>query len=125
MYAIRSYYAKFPDASTVTTNSQRYALGMEITPNDRSAKSYLARVRYRMGGYYLKDYLVLNDYQLKDVGISFGMGLPLKRSKTSINLAIEYGQKGTTDYRLIKETYTRFTLNLTLHEYWFAKSKFD
>nr|WP_321453044.1 hypothetical protein [uncultured Carboxylicivirga sp.] len=117
--------AKFPDDLTETTDLQKWAFGGEYIPNERSANSYLARIRYRMGTYYKKDYLILNDHQLTDFGISFGVGLPLKRSKTSFNIAYEWGQRGTTDYNLVKENYSRVTLNLTLHEYWFMKRKFE
>ncbi|TAJ14266.1 hypothetical protein DMA11_06125 [Marinilabiliaceae bacterium JC017] len=125
--------SKFPDKLTRTTNSSRYAMGIEFIPNDRSANFYPARIRYRLGGHLLDDYLMIpysagkstEYYQLKDFGISFGLGLPMKRSKTSLNLAFELGQRGTTDNNLIKESYGKFTVNLTLHEYWFMKRKFD
>jgi hypothetical protein len=78
---------------------------------------------------YKQEYLIMPQSaggdHLKDFGITFGMGLPLKRSKTSFNLAFEWGQRGTTDNSLIKENYMRLTMNLTLHEYWFMKRKFD
>jgi len=114
-----------PDPYTSTTNRTRLGAGVEYIPNDRNPKTYLSRIRYRMGTHYLKDYIVLNNYQLKDFGISFGAGFPLKRSKTSVNLSFEIGQRGTTDYGLVKENYYRIYLNLTLHEFWFMKQKFD
>jgi len=117
--------AKFPDDITETTDMQRWAFGGEVIPSERSASSYLARIRYRFGSYYKKDYLILNEHQLTDFGISFGVGLPLKRTKTSFNLAFEWGQRGTTDYNLVKENYAKLTMNLTLHEFWFMKRKFD
>ncbi len=115
----------FPDEFSKTTNRTRYGLGVEFIPNDRNPKTYLSRIRYRLGAHYLNDYLVLNDHQIEDFGISFGGGLPLKRSKTSVNLSFEIGQRGTTKYGLVKENYFRIYLNLTLHEFWFMKQKFD
>ncbi|NPA37701.1 MAG: hypothetical protein GXO47_12730 [Chlorobi bacterium] len=115
----------FPDEFTRTTDRSRFAFGAEFIPNDRNPKTYLSRIRYRVGTHYLKDYLVINDYQLKDFGISFGLGFPLKRSKTSLNLAFEYGSRGTTDYNLVKENYFNVKLNITLYEVWFMKRKFD
>ncbi len=117
--------AKFPDELTETTDMQKWAFGAEIIPNERSASFYPARIRYRLGTYYKKDYLILNNHQLKDFGISFGVGLPLNRTKTSLNLGFEWGQRGTTDYQLVKENYAKLTVNLTLHEFWFVKRKFD
>jgi hypothetical protein len=115
----------FHDQLSTTTNRSRMAAGIEFIPNYRNPNSYLALMRYRIGTHYTKEYLVLNDHQLKDFGISFGVGLPLKRSKTSLNFAFEFGTRGTTDNNLIKENYGKFSVNLTLFEYWFVKQKFE
>jgi hypothetical protein len=115
----------FPDEFSKTTNRTRYGFGVEYIPNDRNPKTYLSRIRYRLGAHYLNDYLTINNYQLEDFGISFGGGFPLKRSKTSVNLSFEFGQRGTVKYGLVKENYFRIYLNLTLHEFWFMKQKFE
>lgn len=125
--------AKLPDNLTATGSEykaslkdmHKWAFGAEIIPNERSANFYPARIRYRIGTYYKKDYLSIRNHQLTDFGISFGVGLPLKRTKTSFNLAFEWGQRGTTDSNLVKEDYKKITLNLTLHEFWFMKRKFE
>ena len=107
-------------------DEETFAFGLEIIPNYRSANFYPSRIKYRLGTSYKKEYLIAPDgEQLSDFGITFGVGLPLKRSKTSFNLAFEWGQRGTTSNSLVKEDYLRFTMNLTLHEYWFMKRKFD
>lgn len=117
-----------PNAFTIG-DEQKFAFGLEYIPNYRSASFYPSRIKYRLGTSYKKEYLVTpqaaGGNHLTDFGITFGVGLPLKRSKTSFNLAFEWGQRGSTDYSLVKENYMRFTMNLTLHEYWFMKRKFD
>ncbi|MCU4154504.1 hypothetical protein J1N10_00835 [Carboxylicivirga sp. A043] len=127
----------FPNLATTTTDenaftigdAQTIAFGAEYIPNYRSASFYPSRIKYRLGASYKQDYLVTpasaGGDHLEDFGITFGMGLPLKRSKTSFNLAFEWGQRGSTNDGLVKENYMRFTMNLTLHEYWFRKRKFD
>lgn len=119
--------AKLPGekSNMTTTDRQKYAFGMEYIPNDRSADFYLSRIRYRLGTYYIKDYLVIAGNQLEDFGISFGLGMPLKRSKTSLNVGFQWGQRGTSDNSLTKENYAKVTLNLTLHEFWFMQRKFE
>ncbi len=129
--------SKFPNLETSTNDvnaftigdEQTFAFGVEFIPNYRSASFYPSRIKYRIGTSYKQEYLILPQSaggdHLEDFGITFGMGLPLKRSKTSFNLAFEWGQRGTTNNSLIKENYMRLTMNLTLHEYWFMKRKFD
>jgi hypothetical protein len=106
-------------------NANRFSIGLEYVPNPRNITSYLARMRYRVGGHYSKSYLSLNGEQLKDLGISFGLGLPLRRTKSVINVSFELGKRGTTDFNLIEENYALIGLSLSLHDIWFVQRKFD
>lgn len=116
---------QFPDVNTQTANTNYFALGAEFIPNERTGNRYHQRIRYRAGLHYAQDYIKINNNQLRDFGMAFGLGLPLGRSNTSINLGFEYGNIGTGQSSEMKETYSKFTLGFTLHEYWFFKRKFD
>ncbi len=115
----------FPDDITETTNTHLTSLGIEWIPNERTGQRYIQRIRYRTGIHYYADYLKINGYQLNDYGISFGLGLPLRRSNTSINFGFVYGKRLTSEKDQISESYSRFTLDLNMHEIWFRKRKFD
>ena len=117
--------ANFPDPLTQTTDAWRLSTGAEWVPNSRLARNYFQRVRYRAGMHYAKDYLKINNNDIIDLGMSFGLGFPLKRSRTSVNINYEFGQRGDISKNMMKESYSRFILCLTLHEYWFFKQKFD
>jgi hypothetical protein len=82
-------------------------------------------VKYRAGFHHEDSYLVLDNHQIKENGISFGLGLPFPKSKSTANLAIEFGKKGTTDFNLVKNNYTKVSLYLNFYDYWFIKRKFD
>ncbi|MBZ4677052.1 MAG: hypothetical protein JG782_1672, partial [Anaerophaga sp.] len=114
----------FPDGYTKTTNSSHFSAGAQFIPNLRS-RNYLARMRYRAGIKYGNQYIQINDNELNNFGITFGIGLPHNRSKTSINLAFEYGTITPTGDLDIDETYGKITLNFTFHELWFRQWKFD
>ena len=99
-------------------------------------RGYHKYISYRVGGYYSNYYLsvlkpnpeagVADDYyQLEDYGITFGVGLPVKTLKSSINIAFTLGTRGTTEYNLVKENYGIITFNVTLHDLWFRKRRFD
>ena len=69
---------------------------------------------------------VVNGEQLKDNGITFGLGLPMKWSfPNSINLAFTAGKLGTTDNDLIQENYFKGAIGFTLNDRWFIKRKID
>lgn len=106
-------------------NASSMHFGAEYTPDIEAIRGYYKLMTYRLGGYYSNYYLEVDGYQLKDYGITFGVGLPIKSMKTSFNLAFTLGTRGTTDYNLVKENYGIITFNVTLHDLWFYKRKFE
>ncbi|MFH0759578.1 MAG: hypothetical protein V2B15_19985 [Bacteroidota bacterium] len=119
-----------------TANASSFHLGAEYTPDIEALRGYHKYMTYRVGGYYSDSYLsVLKPnpepgatdqyYQLSDYGITFGVGLPVRSIKSSINVAFTLGTRGTTEYNLVKENYGIITFNVTLHDLWFRKRKFD
>ncbi len=115
-------------------NSSSLSFGMRYTPiidNRRINEPLFKIAEYRMGLKYANTYLQLNETQLTNYGISFGIGLPLRKSASTsmINLGVEAGQRGTLDNNLIKEQYINvyFGLSLSPHVYdtWFRKRKYN
>ncbi|MCX6256636.1 MAG: hypothetical protein NTW49_01840 [Bacteroidia bacterium] len=106
-------------------NSNRISFGLQFLPDERAYNSYFKRIEYRIGGHYSDSYISLRGEQLKDASLSIGLGFPLRRTKSSLNVSFEFGERGTTDKQLIKETYGILHLNLSLHDFWFIRRKFD
>lgn len=106
-------------------NSTKFTFGAEYMPDDRLANNYLARLRYRVGAYQYRDYIHYKGNNMDETGFSVGIGFPMKRDKSSVNLGFAWGRKGSTNNNMIRENYARFTLDIMLHEYWFFKRKFD
>lgn len=100
-------------------------LGAELIPGRQNQYSYLGRIRYRAGYYHEDSNLKINDKTISDDGFTLGIGLPFLQNKTSINLAYNYGIRGTVDNGLFKENYHSVMLSLSLHDWWFIKRKFD
>ncbi len=125
------YFAKWSNAKLFgatlaeLTNQSRFSIGGEFIPEAASIRSYLKKVKYRAGLHYEKSYLKIGNQQINEFGMSFGLGLPVNRSKSTINLAVEFGRKGTTNDNLIRENYTKLSLYLNLHDTWFFQRKFD
>jgi hypothetical protein len=109
-------------------NTQSLAIGGQITPNANSLHSYLAVVDYRLGMHFDKTYASVNNQDIKQVGITFGVGLPLVPNGGSfykINLTGEVGQRGTLANALVRERYFNLHLSFTLNDRWFTRYKFD
>jgi hypothetical protein len=107
----------------VKANSMNF--GIEYTPNDQALRGIQNRIHYRLGGYYSDTYLRIRGEQINDYGISFGVGIPFRNTRSSFNLGFVFGQRGTLNSNLIKENYGIFNIGLTLHDFWFYKRKFD
>jgi hypothetical protein len=105
-------------------NSWEIAAGGEYIPNIRTIRSYWEAVSYRFGFRFGTSYLKLRDTDLTEFGISFGLGFPIRRSRTSLNLAVEAGKLGTIDNGLIQENFVRFTFGVNIFENWFMKRKY-
>lgn len=108
-------------------NSSRVSIGGFYLPKSNSISSYWKRVTYRAGMRFENTGLLVNGTstagnftEIKDFGISFGLGLPLE-GLSNLNLGVEYGQKGSTMNNLIQENYFNFKLSLSLNDIWFSK----
>ncbi|WP_338350500.1 hypothetical protein [Nonlabens tegetincola] len=96
-------------------------------PNFNSLTSYWQRVTYRFGARFEETGLVLNNEDINEFGISFGMGLPIggNRSFSNANIGLELGQRGTENAGLIKETFASLSISLSLNDRWFIKRKYN
>lgn len=105
-------------------DSWRVSLGGEFTPVSSSVSNYFTRVTYRAGGFYEHTYLNINGNSINKMGISFGASLPLPRSLSKVNLALEVGQCGTKLDGLIQERYVNLKVGISVFERWFMKRKY-
>lgn len=111
------------------TNMLRFG-GHFIPPTAATSKSYFSKVVYRAGFYTGKDMVTVAGNQLPVWGVTFGMGLPIRRYNvysnqyTAINTSFEYGRRGNTDVP-IRETFFRLNVGISLGDLWFQKRKFD
>ncbi len=106
-------------------DASSFALGGFYTPNYNSFNSYFNRITYRAGLRLDKTGMVVNDVDINNFGITFGLGLPLGRSFSNLNIGFEMGRRGTTKADLIEESYYKINLGLSLNDRWFRKRKVD
>jgi hypothetical protein len=131
IFAIDGHYTRwkqFTDIlhpTVVFKNSVRLNAGTEIIPALKGKAGFLKRIHYRLGGWYETAYLTLNEADISQYGITFGLGLPVRGTLSLVNIGMEIGQKGTVINNLTKETFIRTYLGFTLNDKWFIKRKYD
>lgn len=109
----------------VYDNASTIALGGFYTPDRNSFESYFKRMTYRAGFRYDTTGMVVNDKDIKNLGITFGLGLPLGNGLSNLNLGFELGRRGTSTADLIEESYFKVNIGLSLNDQWFQKRKIN
>ncbi len=107
------------------TDANTYAFGGYWVPDYRSLSGYYKRITYRAGLRYDVSGLVVNNKEINNFGITFGLGLPLGTSFSNLNLGFELGKRGTTDANLIEESYFKVNVGLSLNDRWFQQRKIN
>ena len=101
-----------------------YSAGGFFLPQFDSFTSFFDRVTYRAGFKFIDGALEVNGQDIKDFGINFGLGLPVGRISKA-NIGLEFGQRGTDDFGLIKENYLNLMIGVSLNDLWFLRSMYN
>lgn len=98
--------------------------GTIFNPEFATYANILNRLEYRAGIRYGKSFLNLNDQSFNEFGISFGIGIPLRRSLSGINVGFEYSTRRTEAPGFMQEDFFRVNIGLNVYERWFVRRKF-
>lgn len=120
-----SFNDGFDQNNTISsyTKASRISLGGFYTPKFNSVTNYWQRVTYRAGLKHTETGLMVNNKRVNDFGMSFGVGLPLGKKLSSLNLGFEIGKRGQATDGLIKENYFNMRIGLSFTDQWFKKRK--
>ena len=105
-------------------NSWNIAIGGSYKPEATSISKYYKKITYRAGFHFDQTYYNIYGHSINKYGITLGLGLPVPRSLTSFNVALEFGSMGTTKDNLVKETYFNISINMSIYDKWFIKKKY-
>lgn len=117
------------DGESELENSFRFSVGAEYVPDIASVSNYFKRITYRSGLYYGNTPYQIDGEQIKDMGLTAGLTLPLGRATLydmyQLNTAFGIGQRGSTDNGLIAEKYFQFSVGITINSRWFIKRRIE
>lgn len=113
-------------------DSKSFHAGVELVP-DVNSTEYMERVNYRLGYRTSQTNLKVDNEQIQDYGISFGLSFPINfrrnLTQSTFNIAGEYGKFGSEADQLIMEEYMKlyvgFTFTPHFRNVWFVKPKYD
>jgi len=99
--------------------------GAEFIPDKFSNYSFFDRVEYRAGCRYGESYALYGGDNIKEYGITFGAGIPMRRSRSRISLVVDLSKRGNPDAGLPGETRILIGASLNLYDYWFLKRQYE
>ena len=106
-------------------NSWNVAIGGSFKPESTSISKYYKKITYRAGFHFDQTYYNIYGQSINKYGVTLGVGLPVPRSLTSFNVAVEFGSMGTTKNNLVKETYFNISISMSIYDRWFMKKKYQ
>lgn len=106
-------------------NTLSFGIGASIIPNATALKSYIKHIEYRAGFRYDNGNIKANGNNINTYAISAGLGLPLGKAKSRLNITGEYMVRGTTENRLVREDYITITIGLVICDKWFYRYRYD
>ena len=113
------------DMDFTTSVSQSFRAGFEITPNRNDIRYYLRKCTYRAGVYYNQEYYKVNGHNVNSIGITIGATLPVFRWYNGLTLGIDFGQRSSDRYDMIRERYVMFNIGFNIHDIWFQKPRYN
>lgn len=116
---------EFETNRNIYTKREKLILGFELTPDLNSLNNYFKRMTYRVGASFTNTPYIFGDTQITDVGINFGMSLPVVRF-SSLDFGFQVGSRGTLSNNLIKENYFKVYFGVSFNDSrWFLQPKFN
>lgn len=111
--------------NVIFEDASKFRLGGFYIPDYNSFGSFLKRVVYRGGFRFEGTGININGEDINEFGISFGLGMSMGRTFSNINLGFEYGNRGTKNSGLVKESFFNIFIGLSLNDKWFEKRLYD
>lgn len=108
------------DKENILSTRKRWVLGAEYR-HDPMSRNYAHQILWRLGGSYTTSYSMVGT--MPEIGVSAGIGFPLRTIGTVINTTFEYVHRGAFDGQKLGENSLRFVISAAIAENWFFKRK--
>lgn len=105
---------------------QAWNLGFEYIPDKFSNYSLARRFEYRIGCRLESNYLIIDGEQVREAGITAGLGLPMRRTLSKTNIFLDLTRRaGPPEKNMHTELYLTMGVSLNFYDFWFFKRKYE
>lgn len=123
-YAWWKEYSEYGKTYDFFRNTYSANVGAELK-NNPQATTVARRFAYRIGGFFQNNYTAYTDKELYSYGFTVGLGIPVRKSRSLINVGLQFGQTGSLKRGQIRENFMRVGVSFSSVETWFVKPKYD
>lgn len=128
IYGVDFQYQKWEGTKSEVSNtkivdSYKINAGIGYTPNSDRFIRVRNQGQFQFGTSFSKSYIQVAGENAYNYSLTAGYSLPINKGETLLNLALEYGNTLSAPSSYIKESYFMLTLNCSIIEQWFMKSK--
>jgi len=109
---------------TAIRDARSIGMGVERLPSREPGAPLLDRTAFRLGFLYQATYYNPNGEPINAWAATAGLGIPVSQD-THLNLAVDYGIRGTLNQGLILDHIFRFSASLTISQRWFMRPEED
>ena len=106
-------------------NGQTIHVGFDKYVNTTGFGSYFSKIGYRSGLRYNSSLVRIDNEDVSEFGISFGLTIPLRKTFSTLNIGAEVGQRGKDENGLVQENFFNLQLGVTINDKWFIKRQYD
>lgn len=108
-----------------SSRGESFRVGVEYIPRPNDVRYYKNIIAYRAGAYYTKDYYRVNGQRVYARGVTLGATLPVFQWYNGITLGVDFGQRGSLQNNLVRETYVNFSIGINLFDIWFQQYRYE
>lgn len=114
-------FSNFKIAGIKNTQLQdafKFSTGFEFIPTQQLGMTFWERVNWRVGLSYEQTPYYFKNTGINQYSVYSGVTLPLGLDN-SIDIAVQYSMRGTTENNLLKENFIKLNLGISFGELWF------
>jgi hypothetical protein len=101
-------------------DAQKISAGFEYQVSSEPSSGFWRQVIYRAGISYEETQYKVKGKGINQFSVTGGFAIPLEYG-SSVDLAVEYGMRGTTELNLIKENFFKLNISVNFGELWFFR----
>ncbi|MDZ7319600.1 MAG: hypothetical protein ONB11_10620, partial [candidate division KSB1 bacterium] len=116
-------FRRVNQSATDYYDDYRIGGGIEMLPSLNMLAKYYQRMNYRLGYFYHElNFKNATGAKITEYGVTTGVGLPYYGSFGRVDVALRFGNRGTLDQGLIKETIFQLFISVSGGEKWFNRA---